>query len=165
MKHSKSLHLPSYCDTQYTEWEFISDPFGNSYCNVLLNHSYVLVSGLGYQACAQFFTCQQGHHPWVSLTTPWVFDPSPQWPPRLKISSCWATRGGPPTPDLLSTLLLPGYFLSVRHWQWHGGTMLSGVWCVIGEVWIRSDSCTKGPAGARGRGSHRPSRTTSSPRR
>lgn len=51
MKHSKSLHLPSYCDTQYTEWEFISDPFGNSYCNVLLNHSYILVSGLGYQAC------------------------------------------------------------------------------------------------------------------
>ena len=120
--------------------------------NVFPNHSQVLVSGsLESSLWHQVFLSTEPSD-WSisqhreSLTS----DPAG----RLRVP--WPLVRLPPARPVTE---------SVRRWRWRDGTTPSGVWCVRGEVWIQTDSCTEGPAAARGRGSHRPSRTTSSPRR
>lgn len=155
-----SLHVLTVVPT-ITEWEFTPpDPFGNSYCKCVSKPQSSPHSGLtSWCLVCDIISCWARSpligpsHSTVSL---W-----PLWPPVLKTPP--ALGGGGGTRSHLTCR--PHRALSrVRQWQRRGERIPRAVWCVSVEVWIRTDSCTEDPAAARGRGSHRPSRTTSSPR-
>lgn len=160
--HDVSMFTPTYCNSHITQSESSSllIPLAIHTVSVFPNHSQVFAGGL-ISWCASGDIRALSSSSYSNSALGLLIGPS-----HSTVSLCPLTPGSRShlTPLATSHPVLP-LAERVRWWRKRDARILSAVWCVSGEVWIPADSCTEGPAAARGRGSHRPSTTTSSPRR